>query len=82
MTNNNIGEIYYKNYEFINKQFKQNKRAYGTILEKEMVNLWMGDGKLIIKGTGVKPNLNITTRWGFRCMDFDITRVKVNKKTQ
>ena len=67
----NVDEIYYKNYEFINKQFKPKNRAYGTKFEKEMVEIWLGDGELIMRGKGKKPNLNITTRWGFRCMDFE-----------
>ena len=36
-----------------------------------MVNIWMGDGELIIKGRGKNPNLNTTTRCKFRRLEFE-----------
>ena len=36
-----------------------------------MVNIWLGDGELILKGPGKKPNLNITTRCKFRRLEFE-----------
>lgn len=70
---NDIYNIYLKNYEHINKSFKQKNRAYGTIFEKEMVNLWICDGELITKNCSkIKPmeHFNECSRWNYKIMDF------------
>ena len=70
---NDIYNIYLKNYEHINKSFKQKSRAYGTLFEIEMINLWICDGELITdKCSKIKPSdhFNECERWKFKTMDF------------
>ncbi len=71
---NDTYEIYLNNYEYINKSFKQKNKAYGTLFEKEMVNLWICDGELVTKNCKkIKPSdhFNECSRWKFINMEFE-----------
>lgn len=68
-----IHNIYNNNYEYINNNFIQKNRAYGTLFEKNMVNLWICGGDLVtnkIKKNNLKYE-NITLRININDMEFN-----------
>ncbi len=70
--NNDIYNIYLENYEHINKSFKQKSRAYGTLFERKMINLWLCDGELMTNKTNINihKHFNECERWQFSDMEF------------